>query len=153
MRPLLDPQHSELAAVLADLLANDVDVTAREVARRHPSLKNVTAFTRNPERVALIEDAQARQKALRAIALDPHRKKVASVTEQLQAKSDEAEALKGQVNALVASHVACVRAVLRHGGMPALERFWADYKAIGMAVREAGAVPPGAQVIPLAAKR
>lgn len=150
MRPFIDPDHEELEAVLADLIAGDINITAREVARRHPTLKNVSAFTRNSDRAARIEDAQARQNALRAIALGPDRVKVASVTEQLGKKTEEAHALKGQVEALVASHVACIRAVLRHGGMPALERFWADYKAVGEAVRAAGAVPARADVIPLA---
>lgn len=149
MRPLLDPKHSELAAILSDLLACDVDITAREVARRHSTLQNASAFTRNPERAALINDAQVRQKALRSIALEPHHRKVSSVTERLREQTEEAQALRAQVSALVTSHVACIRAVLRHGGMPALERFWVDYQAIGAAVRDAGAMPPGADVIQL----
>jgi len=63
--------------------------------------------------------------------------------------------LNAQLKSLVASHAACVRAVLLHGGMPALERFWTDYRLIGDTVRALGAVPSGAQVIdlPVSAQR
>lgn len=147
MRPLLDRDHAKLSAVLEQLLAEDVDVTAREVARRHPTLKNVTAFTRNVERAAMIKQAKRRQDEVRAVALAPHRSQVASITSQLERKAAEVVELQAQVSALVTSHVACVRAVLRHGGMPALERFWSDYKSIGDSVRAARAVPASAEVI------
>lgn len=152
MRPALDRDHAQLSAVLADLLARDVDVTARAVARQHPTLKNVTAFTRNRERMHLIEDAKRRQNEVRAVVLEPHRERIASVSEQLQRKTREAEDLHTKVEALVSSHVACVRAVLRHGGMPALERFWNDYKTIGATIRGAGAVPTGADVTSLTSR-
>lgn len=149
MRPLLDRDHAQLSAVLTQLLAEDVDVTAREVARQHPTLKNVTAFTRNAQRARLIEDAKRRQDEVRAVAVGPHRQRIASVSDRLQRKAKESAQLQAQLNALVASHVACVRAVLHHGGMPALERFWRDYQAIGDSVRAAGAMPASADVIAL----
>lgn len=68
---------------------------------------------------------------------------------QLERKRAETVELRAQVEALVTSHVACVRAVLRSGGMPALERFWKDYKAIGDAMRALNAVPAGAAVVKL----
>jgi hypothetical protein len=49
----------------------------------------------------------------------------------------------------LASHAACVRAVMLRGGISALEPFWRDYKGIGDAVRTAGGMPAGAEVIPL----
>ena len=149
MRPILDRDHTELSAILAQLLADDVDVTAREVARRHSTLKNVTAFTRNAQRTRLIDEAKRRQTEARAIALGPHRQRMASVSEQLQRKTEESTQLQAQLSALVASHVACVRAVLRNGGIQALERFWKDYKDIGDSIRAAGAVPASAEVITL----
>src|SRR5260370_22113740 len=43
----------------------------------------------------------------------------------------EAGALSAdQLNELVAGHVSLIRAVQLHGGMAALERFWADYKSV-----------------------
>lgn len=69
MRPLVDQDHAELKAILSALLLEDVDVSAREVARRHRSLKNVTAFTRNDARAQLIDAARIRQREIRAVVL------------------------------------------------------------------------------------
>lgn len=51
MRLLLDPKNEELADILNTLLTDNIDITAREVARRHSTLKNPSAFTRNEARV------------------------------------------------------------------------------------------------------
>lgn len=147
MRVLLDPSHHELSEVLDQLLEEDVDVTAREVARRHPTLKAVTAFTRNAARAQVIADAQRRQQEVRSVATTPHRKRAETLSEQLERRGEKVTELEGAVSALVASHVACVRAVMRHGGMPALERFWNDYKEIGEQVSSLGAIPEPAPVI------
>lgn len=153
MRVLLDPAKHELNAVLSQLLEEDVDITAREVARRHPTIKTVTAFTRNQARAQVIADAKRRQQEVRAVATDPHRQRAETLSEQLERRGARLKELEGTVDALIASHVACVRAVMRHGGMPALERFWHDYKAIGEIVQKVGAMPEPAQVIDLAHKR
>lgn len=149
MRVLLDPTQSELNAVLGQLLEEDVDITAREVARRHPTIKTVTAFTRNAERSKVILDAKQRQQAVRAVALDPHRKRAQSLSTQLERREAKLEELEKTCDALVTSHVACVRAVMRHGGMAALERFWHDYRAIGDELRSADAIPESAAVVVL----
>jgi hypothetical protein len=54
-----------------------------------------------------------------------------------------------QVKALIASHAACVRAVMLLGGMQALERFWAEYRSIPETPREVDAVPAAACLIEL----
>lgn len=153
MRVLLDPTQQDLNAILRQLMEEDVDITAREVARRHPTIKAVTAFTRNAVRAQVIADAQRRQQEVRAVATNPHRKRAETLGEQLERRGEKLSELEGAVDALVASHVACVRAVMRHGGMPALERFWHDYKEIGEMVASLGGVPESAPVIDLAQKR
>jgi hypothetical protein len=44
---------------------------------------------------------------------------------------------------------ACIKAVLNHGGMPSLERFWHDYKAVGDVVKNPGGGPVQAGVLRL----
>lgn len=149
MRRLLDEDNAQLRAVLAELLSQDTDITVREVARRHPTLGNASAFTRNGQRTKIIEDARRKQEEARAVAVAPHKQKVATLAERLEGRDQEIAQLKSQVKVLVASHAACVRAVLLHGGMPALERFWKEYKSIGDAVRRLGALPSGAHVVDL----
>jgi hypothetical protein len=153
MRRLLDEDNAQLKAVLAELLSQDFDITVREIARRHPTLGNASAFTRNEQRMKIIGEARRRQQEARAVAVAPHKQKAATLAERLEGREQEIVQLKSQVEALVASHAACVRAVLLHGGMPALERFWSDYKAIGDMVRRLGALPCGANVIDLPAKQ
>lgn len=147
MRPTADRDRRELLKVLADLSAEGADITVREVARRHPTLKNASNFTRNEKRMELISNAQQHQLSARAASAKPHIEKAASLSEQLTTTKAKVAELEAQVKALVASHAACVRAVMLHGGMPALERFWRDYKAIGDAVRAVDGMPASADVI------
>ena len=56
MRLLLDPKNEELADILNTLLTDNIDITAREVARRHSTLKNPSAFTRNEARCRIPDD-------------------------------------------------------------------------------------------------
>jgi hypothetical protein len=150
MRPVKDAEHSDLREVLESLIANDVDVTVREVARRHPTLKNASAFTRSEARVALIEQARQRQQDARKVRAGPEAEKALTLSEALEQRTQRVEQLELQVKQLVASHAACVRAVMMHGGMASLERFWAEYKAIGEGMKALGAVPQPADVVPLA---
>ncbi len=149
MRKLLDDDNAQLTRILVELMSQDTDITVREIARRHPTLRNASAFTRNAQRTKIIEEAKRRQEEARAVNVTPHRQRAATLAERLEHRDEEVALLRSQVKALVASHAACVRAVLLHGGMPALERFWTDYKGIGDAVRALGALPAGADVIEL----
>lgn len=149
MRHLHDSDNAELAAVIESLLSDDVTITVREVARRHPRLRNASAFTRNVARMALIEQAQRRQNDARSVVAAPLVERAASMSEMLAAKSARVDELRSDIAALVASHAACIKVVLNHGGMAGLERFWKDYKCVGEVVHRLSAVPPSAQVVPL----
>jgi hypothetical protein len=152
MKPKLDPSNLELSRVLDALLAADIDITAREVSRHHTSLRNASAFTRNPGRMEMITDYQTRQKELRG-ALNPHYVQSKSLSDKLAQAKDANDMLGLQVKALIASHAACIQAVMTAGGLNALERFWHDYKAIGEAVRPAAMPSERAEVIDLKTSR
>lgn len=149
MRILLDDRNQELQLVLDALIAEDVTITVREVARRHPRLKNASAFTRNAARTAVIVKAQQLQENARSVRLRPATEQAEAATTALEKRDEEVAKLRSQVDALVASHAACVRAVLKHGGMAALERFWIDYKGIADELRALKAIPPGGTVVEL----
>ncbi|WP_156895700.1 hypothetical protein [Massilia putida] len=148
MKPKLDALNIELSRVLDALLASDTDITVREVSRNHATLHNASAFTRNPKRMEMISNAQARQKQLRS-ALNPHFVQSKSLSDKLTQAEDANAMLGTQVAALIASHAACIQAVMKAGGLNALERFWKEYKAIGETVRPAGMSSERAEVIPL----
>ena len=151
MKRRADEHNIELAHVLDTLAASDVDITVREVARQHPSLRNASAFTRDKERMKLIADSQARQKKLRT-TLNPHVVRAQSLSEKLDKKSNDVVELEAQVRALVASHAACINAVMVSGGMAALQRYWQEYREIGNKLRSASAYPDAASVVKLRPK-
>lgn len=149
MRVLLDPGNEELTSILTALLTENVEVTFREVARRHSCLKNPSAFTRNKTRVDLIAAAQVQQQSIRRIAVSGADEKV-----QAAPKPDEAQAkikrLESQLALLAAAHAGLIRSVQLAGGMAALERFWKDYKSICDAVHAHSGVPSASNVVQLA---
>lgn len=149
MRKLQDNDNVELRRVLEELLAENLDITVREVSRRHSSLKNASAFTRNPARMALVEAAQLRQRDARNIKEGPVARKAASLADTVEARNAEIEQLQAQVRSLIASHAGCIAALWYTGGYGAMERFWKEYKAVGESVRELGAVPTRGEVVPL----
>lgn len=149
MRPLADDRNNELQRVLSELLVEDVDITVREVARRHATLQNASAFTRNVQRMKLIALAQQRQIDARDVREEPARRRSESMTSRLEVQSRRIVELEGQVEALIVSHAACIRAVMLNGGLQGVERFWVDYKHIGDKVRALGAVPEQAEVVRL----
>jgi hypothetical protein len=61
----MQESHFEMREVLEELLANDVDITARAVARLHPSIKAASSITRNEVRSRLLSEYQGRQKEYR----------------------------------------------------------------------------------------
>jgi hypothetical protein len=150
MRPLLDPQNAELSAVLDSLIVENIDVTVREVARRHQTLKNASAFTRSDERMALISSAQQRQTDARCVSVAPITEKNNKLGERLVKSQGEVEQLEQTVRCLAAGHASLIRAVQLAGGMASLERFWKEYKQVADDLHRSGATPAGAKVLQLA---
>lgn len=137
MRLLLDPKNEELASILHMLLTENIDITAREVARRHSMLKNPSAFTRNEVRSALIAAAQAQQQGVRNIVA--YGREPSSLQDQATGYRQDIKRLEAQLAHMVAAHAGLIRAVQMAGGGPALERFWRDYKAVGDTVHSLSA--------------
>jgi hypothetical protein len=149
MKKLADADNSELSSVLEALLNEDVVITVREVARRHTLLKNASAFTRSPGRMALIENAQKRQADARKLSTEPLRAKSERLQEALTQRNAEVAQLEATVRELAAAHAGLIRAVMLAGGMSALERFWADFKTVADTVHGLGAAPGTCQVVRL----
>lgn len=149
MKTRIDADNGLLKAVLEELVQADKAITVREVARLHPSLKNASDFTRNTSRMALIARYQERQNEFRAIKHRVAHKSDIKTKEELAAARQQVAELEASVGSLVSSHVGMVTAVLRAGGMSALEGFWRDYRDVSHRVRELGAVQPTASVVML----
>lgn len=145
MRKLEDANNAVLQKILDALVSENVDITAREIARRHPHLKHASTFTRNAERLELIGIAQRSQIQAREIAA-----KISGSQTSLPLREDEqieVAVLQRQVQILVAAHAGLIRSVQLAGGMAALERFWNDYKEISGTIQQLDAGPREAAIV------
>lgn len=129
--------------ILEDLISIDQDITAREVARRHPSLKAASSITRDPARRAMLTEYQQRQKELRQWSARTQKTSAASVERILADRDALIAALERQLDVLVASHVAMLRAVGEMGGFNQWARFFEKTSCVRTMLTAMGAMPTG----------
>lgn len=119
-----------LIKVLNDLLDRDEDITARAVARLHPSIGHASTITRNPHRADLLAQYQAKQREVRAHIVRMAKRSKEKVAADLTIKDQRIAELERQVDILRASHLAMIRAVGELGGMRIWLRFFENHKSI-----------------------
>lgn len=139
MHPHVDEQFIQ---ILEELLETDEDITARAVARRHPTIRHASTITRNEHRARALAEFQSRQKQLRQhIGRIGKRSKDATASELT--KRDELNAdLKRKNEALLASHVAMIRVVGELGGMSKWVQFFEQgYRPIRDELYKMNAMP------------
>lgn len=140
-RKTKDPDNIELTAILEELLANDVDITARAVVRVHSSINNPSDFTRNAFRSHLLQLYQGKQEEVRKLS-----KRISGPGATFAAKSIEAlesrvKELEDKEEARILSHIAMINAVCELGGTAQLRRFYGKYAAIRDTLVHQGALP------------
>ena len=140
-RQTVDESNEQLTRVLEKLLEEDADITARAVARLHPSLSNASAITRNEERQRLVTHYQERQRALRRWHGRLNKQSRDKTASELTKKDHRISELEAQVAALADSHVAMIAAVGEMGGMGKLVKFYERYRDIRNRLHELGALP------------
>jgi len=142
-----DPSAREyedvIKSILEDLISIDQDITAREVARRHPSLKAASSITRDPVRRAMLTEYQQRQKELRQWSARTQKTSAISVERILADRDARIAELERQVDVLVASHVAMLRAVGEMGGFGQWARFFEKTSPVRAMLAGMGALPAG----------
>ena len=138
------PDHDdEMKQILEDLIACDKDITAREVARRHPLLRAASSITRDPTRRALLISYQQRQKDLRQWSARTQKTSAASVERILADREARIAELEQHVELLVGSHVAMLRAVGELGGFSKWSRFFEKTSAARSTLATLGSLPSG----------
>jgi hypothetical protein len=128
--PQLTPINIELEYLLQQLIDNDENITARGVVRVHSQLKAASSITRDPTRSALLKHYQDKQAELRNWKKRIGKKSKLKVADDLANKDLRILELEQQVNLLIASHVAMIRAVGELGGYAQWSNFFEDYKAV-----------------------
>lgn len=140
-RKTKDPDNIELTAILEELLANDVDITARAVVRMHSSINNPSDFTRNASRSHALHLYQKKQEEVRKLS-----KRIGGSGSSFAARSIEAlesrlKELEENEDARILSHIAMINAVCELGGTAQLRRFYTNYSAIRNSLVDQGALP------------
>ncbi|VVD62647.1 hypothetical protein [Pandoraea commovens] len=119
----------QLREVLEQLLEKDEDITARAVARCHPTINSASSMTRNEARRELIAEYQARQDELRRWRGATVHRANAATAKLLAEKDRRILELEAQVQLLTSSHLAAIRAVGELGGFSRWAEFYAGYTA------------------------
>jgi hypothetical protein len=120
----------DLRSILDKLLEDDVDITAREVARQHPTIKHASTLTRHPSRRLLLDEYQRRQQELRAWLRRSKERSQKALVEDLAKRDIQVQELERKIKILQISYIAMVRVIASLGGMSKLLAFYEDYQAL-----------------------
>lgn len=131
-----------MTVILEQLLADDANITARAVARLHPSLAAASSITRSPARLALLVKYQKQQADYRRWCGRISRMSKTDQSAALASKDARIAELEAAVQLLTTSHVAMLRAVGELGGFTKWTKFYEDYGAARDSLHTLGALPP-----------
>ena len=134
----------QMREILETLLANDEDITARAVARLHPSINAASSITRSESRSKLLAEYQQRQTEYRRWRGRVAKRSGADTAASLADKDIRIAELEATVQLLTASHLAMLRAVGELGGFSKWARFYEQYRDARDKLAELGAIPEAA---------
>ena len=120
-----DPQMRE---ILEAMLVNDQDITARAVARLHPTIQAASSITRSEARSQLLVQYQERQSQYRRWRGRVGKQSSVDTAAALEQKEHRIAKLEANVQLLTASHLAMLRAVGELGGFNKWAKFYEDYR-------------------------
>ncbi|WP_028223590.1 hypothetical protein [Paraburkholderia oxyphila] len=131
----------QMRAILETLLADDEDITARAVARAHPTIKAASSITRSESRSQLLAQYQQRQADYRRWRVRVAKRSGADTAASLADKDIRIAELEATVQLLTASHLAMLRAVGELGGFSKWAKFYEYHRAARDKLVELGAIP------------
>jgi hypothetical protein len=120
---LAPSNESKMRDILEMLLEQDDNITARAVARLHPTIRSASSITRSEARSTLLSEYQRRQNEYRRWRGRVAKQSGAQVAATIADKDIKIANLESQVALLTASHLAMLRAVGELGGF----RKWAAF--------------------------
>lgn len=127
--------------ILEMLLERDGDITARAVARLHPTIKAASSITRSGPRGALLAEYQHRQKEYRRWRDRVGKKSGVQVAATIADKDIRIVDLESQVALLTASHLAMLRVVGELGGFAKWASFYEQFREATQQLDRLGATP------------
>jgi hypothetical protein len=127
--------------ILESLLERDVDITARAVARLHPSLKAASSITRSESRSTLLAQYRLRQNEFRRWRGRVGKRAGDQNAATLVDKQSRIDQMETMVALLTASHVALLRSLGELGGFAKWAAFYERFREARDALQKIGAIP------------
>jgi hypothetical protein len=121
-------KESKMRDILEMLLEQDDNITARAVARLHPTISSASSITRSETRGALLAEYQRRQDEYRRWRGRVGKQSGAQVAATIADKDIKIANLESQVALLTASHLAMLRAVGELGGFGKWAAFYDRFR-------------------------
>jgi hypothetical protein len=140
-RNTIDRKHTELTLILEDLLAQNLDITAREAARRHSLFSDASTITRHPDRRALLADYQKRQQEARRCVAQVVKSSKEDTANKLAGQQHIIDELTKKVEILTTGHLALFKAVGKLGGTAKLVKYYDEYREVRNSLVGLGALP------------
>jgi hypothetical protein len=131
----------QMREILETLLAEDENITARAIARLHPSIKAASSITRSESRSRLLAQYQLRQAEYRQWRARVARRSGADIAASLADKDVRIAELESIVQLLTASHLAMLRAVGELGGVNKWAKFYEHHREIRDRLADFDAMP------------
>jgi hypothetical protein len=132
--------EERMREILDMLLERDDDITARAVARLHPSLKAASSFTRSKSRSKLLAEYQHRQNKYRHWRGRVGKRSGQQTAAAIADKDIRIANLESPVALLTVSHLALLRTVGELGGFAKWSSFYEHYRDARAKLNEMGVV-------------
>jgi hypothetical protein len=137
----MSEHDAEMRVILETLLADDQDITARAVARLHPTIKAASSITRSGTRAALLADYQKRQHEYRVWRGRVGKQSAVNTAAALAKKDQRIAELEATIQILTTSHVALLRVVGAMGGFSRWAQFFEKYQEVRRKLIDCDAIP------------
>jgi hypothetical protein len=131
----------KLREILEMLLERDNNITARAVARLHPTIRAASSITRSKARGALLAEYQHRQNEYRRWRGRVGKQSGAQVAATIADKDIKVADLESQVALLTASHLAMLRVIGELGGFGKWAAFYCQFCEARQQLDRLGATP------------
>lgn len=119
-----------MVRILTEMIEAGEPISARAVAKRHPSISHASSITRNPARSDLLASYQALQSQFRSWQKRAQKGSGEKLAGALAAKDQRIKELEGQVSALQVAVLALVKSVGELGGVNGFLRFFDGYRDV-----------------------
>ncbi|QHN05427.1 hypothetical protein FTO74_08980 [Granulicella sp. WH15] len=131
----------EMVRILEEMIAADVTITARAVARMHSTVKHASSIIRHSARSSLMAQYQERQKQFRAMRGRMPKRSLDQIAAQIVQKDARIAELERRVEILSVSHLAMMRAVGELGGISKWLKLYANHREIRDELNKMGMLP------------